>query len=142
MDILKEGFRDKVRSRLGVDEVDLPDGDIDKTGFAQIAELKVKKRVPRYMDIVDETELIYLEEAAVNYFCYLMCPLMALKVNIEVKALDTSWKKDKVKWDERATWFLGEFELALDNITSVEVTTYDASIAGLITHDYEPIGGE
>ena len=44
MDILKEGFRDKVRSRLGIDEVDLPDGDIDKTGFAQIAELKVKKK--------------------------------------------------------------------------------------------------
>jgi hypothetical protein len=142
MSILAEGYASAVRSRLGVDESDLSDEDITKTAFSRIAELQISKKVPEYKSITDEADLFYLEEAALNYVCYLLCPIMALKVNVEVKTLDTAWKKAKVDWDALADMFLTRYLLAVESIETVEVVTYSSTIVGLISHDYEPIGGE
>ncbi len=139
---LTTGYETFVRGKLGLDDIDLTDSDINNARFPNIAETVVKRRVPLYSSITDETELFYLEEAAVNYICYLICPTLPRKLNIEVKTLDTSWKKEKIDWAKLADYFLSEFEKALGNIESVEVVGGSSIIAGVITNDYDPIGGE
>ena len=94
-----------------------------------------------YASITDEVELFYLEEAAINYICYKLCPSLPRRLNIEVKTLDTTWKKEKIDWAKLAEYFLGEFESALGNIESVEVAGGSPDIAGVIVHEYDPIGG-
>lgn len=138
---LTSGYETYVRGRLGLDEIDLTDSDINSARFPDIAEATIKKRVPSYSTITDETELFYLEEAAINYICYLICPILPRKLNIEVKTLDTTWKKEKTDWAKLADYFLAEFEKALSNIESVEVASGSSVIASIITNEYDPIGG-
>lgn len=141
MEFLSSGYEKIVRGRLGLDEADLSDSDINDARFPVMAEAIIKKRIPSYSTIVDGMELFYLEEASINYICYLLCPTLPRKLNIEVKTLDTSWKKEKIDWAKLANYFLTEFESALSNIESVDIVSGSSIIAGVITSEYDPIGG-
>lgn len=138
---LTPGYEKRVRGKFGLDEIDLTDDDINNPKFPELAEKIVVKRVPMYASITDEVELFYLEEAAINYICYKLCPSLPRRLNIEVKTLDTTWKKEKIDWAKLAEYFLGEFESALGNIESVKVAGGSPDIAGVIVHEYDPIGG-
>jgi hypothetical protein len=139
---LTPGYETVVRGKLGLDDIDLTDADINNARFPSIAEAVVAKRVPAYSSITDTVELFYLEEAAINYICYLICPTLPRKLNIEVKTLDTTWKKEKIDWEKLANHFLTEFDKAIGNIESVEIVGSSPVISGIISNDYNPIGGE
>lgn len=119
--ILQPGYENAVRSKLGVKATELPDADINQRLIVDLAESIVIKRVPGYSTISDVTDKLYLEGAVIARVCALLCPGMARRVNIEVKTIDVSWKKDKVRWDEMEQRFLAEYENALSQITTVEV---------------------
>ncbi len=140
MAILNEGYEIVIRSRLGVDEMDLPDAEIYASKFPILAEGIVKNRVPDYADIIDETDAIFIEDAVICYVCYLLCPSMPRRLNIEVKTLDTAWKKDKTNWEEEAENFLAKYEEYLSNLSTVSVVSYSVSIVGRIDNEYLPIG--
>jgi hypothetical protein len=140
MDILTSGFESIVRSKLGVDIYDLPDSEINNSRFPEQAELIVKRRVPDYASITDDADRFFLENAVINYICYLLCPSLSRRLNIEVKTLDTSWKKDKIDWIEFAELFLNKFEEDLLNIQTVQVINIESTLVDKVSFEYTPIG--
>jgi hypothetical protein len=137
MAILTVGYETVVRSKIGIDEYDLPDADLNDTRYPQVAEAVVKKRVPNWEEIDGPTELMFLEEATINYMCYLLIPGLVRRLNIEVKTLDTGWKKAKVDVSELQGYFLGMFEEAL---SFIEETSPDVKLVDVISPDIFTIG--
>lgn len=142
MKILDEGYEIAVRSKLGIDELDLPNEEINQPLIAQLAEEVVAKRVPNYVLITDTSEWLFLQNAAVSYICYLLAPSMPQRINIEASTIDNKWKKSKTDWDKRADSLLNEFETSLNNVGSVEVVGYDIVLMGIASNTRNPIGGE
>lgn len=146
MKILDEGFETQVRTRMGVDEFDLPDIEINSPFVAVLSEEQVIKQVPNYAEITDETELLFLKFAVISYICYTLCPSMPQRLNVEVQTVDTKWKKARTDWDKKAGDFYNDFLSALDNISSVEVVNETVTIFGVAPRysdgSREPIGGE
>lgn len=140
MDILNEGFEIIVRSRIGVDDTELPDNDIDAL-LVRRAEAEVKKRITEWASIKDESDLIYMENAAISYLCYLLVPSMARRVDLEVQTLDVKWKKEKVDWDKMSDRFIAEFEASLNSVTTAVVSSSLVTIANRLTRTRSPIGG-
>lgn len=136
--ILSENFYDNVRGLLGVDDLDLSNDDIDNARVAKKAEIVVKKLLPDWETITDEDDKFMLEDATVNYVCFLLCPSMKRRVETEVKTLDTVWKKDKVDWDTLREIFLSNFE---EYMLELGAITFSGDTVGLIRHEYDPIGG-
>ncbi len=130
--ILKEGFENSVRGRLGVKVSELDDEAINDKFIAELAENVVVKRVPSYASILDDSEKMFLESAIINYICYLLAPAMSTKFKYKVSTADVKWEKSKVNWDARAKEFLGAFENDLSNIESVDVVTTDADIFKIV----------
>jgi len=137
--LLKEGFTNVIRSKFGISEYDLSDEDIINSRFIEQAELAIKKRVPNYKNVTDEHDLFLLESAMINYICYLLCPTLALRLNIEVKTLDTTWKKDKVDWEKLAQSFLSGFEDCLASLETVEILEWATKIIDKVSYPYSPI---
>jgi hypothetical protein len=119
---LQAGFEVAVRARLGANAGELPDSDINNRYISQYAEAIVLKRVPDYASITDELDSISLENAVIAYICYLLCPSMARRVNIEVTTIDVKWKKDKMNWSDLAASFIADMEASLSQIQTVPVT--------------------
>lgn len=126
--ILQPGYENTVRLRLGVKQSELPDLDIQDRLVTDLAEAITINRIPNYNLITDQKDLLFLQNAVINYICYLLSPSMARRVNQEVSTIDVKWKKDKINWEERAEKFLIDFENAVNSITSVEVLTGEDSI--------------
>lgn len=130
--ILQSGYEDAVRMKLGVKKHELPDADINQRVIVNLAESIVIKKVPSYTTITDDTDKIRLESAVLSQVCALLCPGMARRLNIEVKTIDVTWKKDKVRWDEMALQFIADYDFALSQITSVPVNYgQDSTILGI-----------
>lgn len=142
MKILEEGYENMVRSKLGVDELDLPDSEINQPLVAQLAEEIVLRKVPNYTSITDVSELLFLQNAVVSYICYILAPSMPQRLNIEVSTIDNKWKKSKTDWGKMADSFLNEFETSLTSVESVEVVGYDITLMGIASNTRNPIGGE
>lgn len=131
--IMQTGYEDAVRSKLGLKKTELPDVDIQQRLIVDLAESTVIKRVPQYSNITDESDKLYLENAVLSQICYLLCPGMSRRVNLEVQTIDVKWKKDKVDWAEAADSFLEEYENSLRQISTVTVDVpVNSNILGII----------
>lgn len=126
--ILKEGFEDSVRTRLGVKKSELSDEEIRDKFIAELAETVVIKRVPDYASITDERDQMFLESAVNYYICYLLAPTMPNRIKYKVSTIDLKWEKLKTDWEKRAEEFLSAYEDALSQIETVEVTTVQSDI--------------
>lgn len=126
--ILKEGFEDSVRTRLGVKKSELSDEEIRDKFIAELAETVVIKRVPDYASITDERDQMFLESAVNYYICYLLAPTMPNRIKYKVSTIDLKWEKLKTDWEKRAEEFLNAYEDALSQIETVEVTTVQSDI--------------
>lgn len=126
--ILKEGFEDSVRTRLGVKKSELPDEDIRNRFIADLAETVVIKRVPDYDKITDEKDLMFLESAINYYICYLLAPTMPNKIKYKVSTIEVKWEKLKTDWEKRAEEFLALYEEALSQIETVNVVIPQSDI--------------
>lgn len=126
--ILKEGFEDSVRTRLGVKKSELPDEDIRDKFIADLAETVVTKRVPDYESIADEKDLMFLESAINYYICYLLAPTMPNRIKYKVSTIEVKWEKLKTDWEKRAEEFLALYEEALSQIETVDVVTVQSEI--------------
>ncbi len=126
--LLKEGFEDSVRTRLGVKKSELPDEDIRDKFVADLAETVVTKRVPDYESIADEKDLMFLESAINYYICYLLAPTMPNRIKYKVSTIEVKWEKLKTDWEKRAEEFLALYEEALSQIETVDVVTAQSEI--------------
>jgi len=119
--ILKEGYENSIRNKMGVRDGELIDSDINDKFVLDISEAYIVKRVPNYSKITDPIQQLYLENATVCYICYMLGPSMDRRLNDKVSTLDLSWQKQKVDWEEKALEFLAECDNSLAQITEVEV---------------------
>lgn len=126
--ILKEGFEDSIRNRLGVKKSELSDEDINDKFIAQLAETVTIKRVPDYESITDERDLMFLESAVSYYICYLLAPTMPNRIKYKVSTIEVRWEKLKTDWEKRAEEFLALYEDALSQIETVDVMTTRSDI--------------
>ncbi len=121
-------YYESVRRKLGATENLILDADIDDPMIIGIAEANIIKLVPDYTLITDETELLFLRFAVISYTASLLCPLMAAKHKIDVKTIETAWKKDRINWTERVNELVNEALAMLQQITSVTVNFGESSI--------------
>lgn len=141
LEILEPGFEDAVRIKLGVDIDDLPNEDINNKFVAELAEAKIKRRVPNFKEITDPEELMYLQNAVISQICAILCPSMARRLNLKIAISDVRIDKDKVDWEEMRQKFLTEVEESLTQIQSVLVDiTSISKFVDKITHERQPIG--
>lgn len=126
--ILKEGFEDSVRTRMGVKKSELPDEDIRDKFIANLAETMTIKRVPDYENITDERDLMFLESAVNYYICYLLAPTMPNKIKYKVSTIEVKWEKLKTDWEKRAEEFLILYEEALSQIETANVSITQSEI--------------
>lgn len=141
LEILEPGFEDAVRIKLGVDIDDLPNEDINNKFVAELAEAKIKRRVPNFKEITDPEELMYLQNAVISQICAILCPSMARRLNLKIAISDVRIDKDKVDWEEMRQKFLTEVEESLTQIQSVSVDiTSISKFVDKITHERQPIG--
>lgn len=133
MEILDVGFETSVRSLLGIDIDDLPNVELNSPLIVDLAEAVIIKRVPDYATVTDDADLLFIQSAVVNYICYLVCPSMTRRLNLEVSISDVKIKKDRVDWNAYARSFLGTVENSLSKVTSVEVITFGTNGAPWIS---------
>jgi hypothetical protein len=139
--ILEPGFEKEVRSKLGVSDDDITDEELNSPFVLDIAEAKIIKLVPNYVNIVNTSEKLFLKLAVINQIGADMCNSMVNRVNTEVSTLDVKWKKGKTDWDKLQATLLGEVMEALSNITSVEIVLpVNPPIMGKISNTRKPIG--
>lgn len=129
--ILGTGYEEMVRAKFGVKKSELPDEEIAQPLMVDLAEAMVIQRVPDY-DQVSGIDQLFLQNAALSYLCYLLCPGMARRLNVKVTTIDIRWEKERVDWEQMAQDFLAEFEQALSQITSVAVVGADSELVGII----------
>lgn len=139
--VLKEGFEEAVRAKLGVGAIELPNEVINQRLIANLAEQQVLKSVPEYTQITDIGELMLLEGSVIARICSLLAPSMPRRLNLEVSTLDVKWKKEKIDWVALAESFSIESESALAQIESIEVDFGgDSSLVDYSRADRTPIG--
>lgn len=89
-----------VRGLLGgVDEVSLPDEDIDDPAILDVAEIEVVNLLPNYASFTAEADKARIRLAVIHVMASLLCPSMPARIDIEVKAIDSSWKRKAVDYD-------------------------------------------
>lgn len=119
--ILKDGFEESIRTKLGVKSSELSDLSINNKFISKLSESVVIKRIPNYIEIEDELDLMFLESAVLNYICYLLAPTMPNKIKNKVTTIEVKWETLKIDWVKRADDFLDAYEedlIALDMLES------------------------
>ncbi|ALA07158.1 hypothetical protein SECTIM467_28 [Brevibacillus phage SecTim467] len=116
-------YKGSVRTLLGVnkdDEITLPGEDIDDMAIIDKAEMDVLSYLPAAADITDKrVRLAVIYTMAAN-----LCPSMPAKVEIEVKGIDSGWKRKPINYDELAERLLGQAYILLTPLLE-EVGGYD-----------------
>lgn len=96
-------YLNSVRNLLGgVDDVTLPDSDINDPAILDMAELKVIEMLPNYSDFTDPSDILRIRLAVIHIMASLLCPSMSNRVEVEVKSIDTGWKKKPIDYAELA----------------------------------------
>lgn len=127
--------------RLGLDREEFTEEDFLNARADNLAEITIKKRIPTVLSIIDEVDEFYVQEAFINYMCYLLCPSLQRKLLTSGAGIDIKWAKDKVNWESKAQEYLGMYESNISNITSVSVTTITSyDIMTKVTRDRYTIG--
>lgn len=120
--ILQQGFEDSIRTKLGVKNSELTDGSINNKFISKLAESVVIRRLPNYIEIKDELDLMFLESAVLNYICYLLAPTMPNKIKHKVTTIEVKWETLKTDWAKRAEDFLEAYENDLDMLDMLETS--------------------
>lgn len=127
--------------RLGLDREEFTEEDFLNARADNLAEIIIKKRIPTVMSVTDEIDEFHIQEAFINYMCYLICPALQRKLLTSGAGIDLKWTKDKVNWEHKAQEYLAMYENSLNSISSITVNTitgYD--IITKVTRDRYSIG--
>lgn len=97
--LTKDGWQDRIRDKMGVDEVYLPNSTIEQPDIIDIAETSVINRIPGYKEIDSDTSKLLLENAVVIKSCILLCTGMEARLPKkqagphESHELNTDWMR-------------------------------------------------
>jgi hypothetical protein len=88
-----------VRKLLGgVDNITLPDDDITDSAIFDVAELQIVDILPNYADFTDDPSKQRIRLAVIHMIASMLCPSMPSRVDVTVKAIDTSWQRKPVDY--------------------------------------------
>lgn len=103
LDLTDTSYLKSVRGLLGgVDDISLPDDDINDPAILDVAEIEVINVLPDYALITNPADVARMRLAVVHIMASLLCPSMPARVDVEVKAIDSSWKRKPVDYDALA----------------------------------------
>lgn len=94
-----EGWQDRVRNRLGVDEAYLTDADIVQPDIITVAEANIIEQIPGYADLTG-SKRTWLEAATVCECAALLCPSMDARLPAREQGPYFT-RKVAVDWDEK-----------------------------------------
>jgi len=120
-----EGWQDRVRNRLGVDEAYLTDIDIAQPDIVSVAEANIIDQVPDYADLTGNKRT-WLEAATICECAALLCPSMAARLPVSEEGPHFT-REVAVDWDKKRQ----EFEVERDNYISRIVDLIDVPHFGL-----------
>jgi hypothetical protein len=94
-----------VRNLLGVDVEILSDSQVLDPLLLGLAEIKLIEWIPSisdpsYVSSLTNSELFRVKTSYAHLIAYYLCPSMVNRVDIEVRTLDLTWKKDKLDYKE------------------------------------------
>lgn len=123
-------YRGSVRTLLGVDREDditLSDADIDDLTVFDMAEMEVLGLLPAdlqssfsgLLPFPDDNTLKRVRLAVIYIMAALLCPSMPSRVEIEVKGIDSGWKKKAIDYDELAEKLRNKADSLLDGLVEV-----------------------
>lgn len=108
-------YKYSVRTLLGLDREDtitLPDADIDDMAILDMAEIDILSTLPSTADLTDKR----IRLSVIYTVAALLCPSMPSRVEVEVKGIDSGWKKKSVDYRMLAENLLGQASTLLTPI--------------------------
>jgi hypothetical protein len=101
-----EGWQERVREVIGVDQAYLPDQVLEKADVVDIAESNIIDLVPDY-ETIPEDKKVYLESATVCECAVLACDSMPARLPVKESGphvsfeLEIDWEKKKIEFAEK-----------------------------------------
>lgn len=114
-----ENFYERVRSALNVGSVMISDEYIDYPENAPMAERKIKKRVPNWVEL-DDDKFALFQTCIVYMTCYILCPAVSSRRHIEQTTPSLTLKYADTSNDKPCERFLALIEDLLDEILDEE----------------------
>lgn len=114
--LVEAGWQDRVRDKLGVSDVYLPDSAVEQFEAVGLAERYMVMRVPHHADLgADEFRI--LQSAAVSECARLLCPTMKARLpkrqeglHMEL-TLETDWDQRKKELEEERETILSYIDI-------------------------------
>lgn len=118
--LVEEGWEQRIRDKLGVDDANLPDSIIQQPDYITIAESNIIKAFPEYASLVD-VDKVYIEAAVVCECARLLCP--SLKARLPKIESGPAYKVElNVDWDKVALDLEAERDSNLGRIESIDIS--------------------
>lgn len=99
-------LNDRIRDKIGVDSVYLPDSILEQPDIITVAEANIISQVPTYASLEDDAR-VYLESAVVLECCILLCSSMAARLPRKESGPHASHELG-IDWDKRKSDFLAD----------------------------------
>lgn len=123
-------YKGSIRTLLGVDRTDditLSNEDIDDVSILDMADMEVMGYLPAGLQSSFSGQLPYPDDnsqkrarlAAIYVMAALLCPSMPSRVEIEVKGIDSGWKKKAIDYSELAESLRGKAVALLEPLAEV-----------------------
>lgn len=122
--LIKDGYENRVRSKMGVSEPYLLDVDINFPDIITVAEANIISQIPDYEEIaIGGDSRVYLESAVVLECCILLCPSMSARLPKKESGphagheLYVNWDNKKAEFEQERDGYIGKiFELEFPDL--------------------------
>lgn len=111
--LVNEGWKDRIRYKIGVDDAYLPDEILQSPDIIDVAELNIINMLPDYTALSPDNKT-YLEAATVIECCILLCLGMPSRLPKkqsgphESHELDSDWLKKKEMFEDERNGLIGK----------------------------------
>jgi len=119
-----EGWQERVREVIGVDQAYLPDSTLEKKDVVDIAESNIIELVPGYETIPDDKR-VYLESATVYECAIQVCGSMPARIPLKESGPHVSFELD-IDWEKRKADFAEKRDIHISKLVKTPVATYFA----------------
>lgn len=133
---------EEIREHLGVSSAELPDSAITRSSILGAAEVAVKKAIPRWETLPNETDELLLKVAAVHYVCYLLAPRLKLilaQMESDNKTIFTRFKG--IDLETVGRYHYGQYKATLKGISVYTSSAVTDSLVSGHSPDFDPVGG-
>jgi len=117
-----EGWQERVREVIGVDQAYLPDSTLEKKDVVDIAESNIIELVPDY-ETIPEDKKVYLESATVCECAVLVCDSMPARLPVKESGPHATYEVD-IDWAKRKSELADKRDIFLSKIIPMPMSTY------------------